>query len=1801
MEYEREQVAILKRRLEETPRTIQTLFGPRQSGKTTIVTQALRTLAKPWRYYAVDSPDNDATSSQLRQSVGRTTPRDRNWLVDVWDQARADAENHEGSVLVFDELQYIPDWSSTVKGLWDGDRLNDRPLHVVILGSAPMSIQSSLNESMAGRFEVIRVRHWSFGEMKTAFGLDLDQYIYFGGYPGAMRLANRWPPDWRDYEARWRRYVTTSFVGPAIEKDVLAMTRVDKPALLRRLFELGTAYSGQILPLHRMLGELQDAGNATTLARYLDLLSRVGLLAGLQKYSPSMLRMRNSPPKFNVFDPALISVGSNRSFDEAKADRSFWGRLVESAVGAHLLNTCSPGVRVLYWREASDEVDFVLQAGLRTVAIEVKTGSRVRSTSGMRIFSERFRPHRTLLVTESGEPHGRVPLDVFLSRPASVWFRSEFVPRACTETGGGQGVEEAPKPLSEFDSAPAYVLLGDPGMGKTTCFREACRNLGEEAELVSARDFITLDCDRHPEWRRKTLFIDGLDEVRAGSDDPRTPLDAVRRQLDRLGRPRFRLSCREADWLGKNDRERLETVTPNGRLTVLRLRPLSEKEAVMVLESRSYLEDGLRFLETAKRKGLGDLIRNPQNLELLAAGARRGEWPESRLELFEFACRRLASEPNEEHLNAGVRHPDPELVLETAGRLCSFLLLSGTVGISKSSSTVGSTTDYKPLDLVDPAPLDASPGDAEAWSRRQRATLSSRLFRAVAAPPPAERCIEPVHRHIAEFLAGRYLARQIEDGPPAARVVRIVTADDGGVVTSHRGLSSWLAAHSKQARPQLTERDPIGVGLYGDPSRFSTNEKRLLLEALIREGRRLHGLRHRAAAAFAPLAAPALEAELRAKLTATPECDDDQLATEFVLNVLRHGTPMPSLAEPILAIVYESSWWPRVALSALEAFVQQCVDVDVRHAKLRLLLTEIQEGAVPDQDNELMGRILDRLYPDTVSPAEIWKHLASSKPTKLFGSHRTFWTRTLEQRTTEGDFLVLLDELAKQRPDLKLIHPRLPRGREMAERLLARGLAAHGDGLEPARLFDWLTAPARTYEEFFELHQCVSEPSSNIAAWLERNPNAWKAALFEGLRRSEDEGDPAGGWLLAREWLRNARPPADYGAWCLEQARKTANSRPNLAQSLFQQAVGRLGQGEEGMSQEVLDDFLRQHPEFQPATATTTASDELRETAKKHHEANRAYLAERATQNTVAEERERRREQWLNAMRAEAPALRENRGHPALLHDLAHEWFQRVGWSPRPLRECLAAKLGPDDDLVASAYEGFRGVIERDDLPDVNDILRLRGESRMSYLAMPFLAALEDRDREGDYPIDLVQEKWRLALAFHYSVAAGRNFPPKWYRWLVAEDPELVASVFLPFARAELRQGREHVAGIPELVHDEGHAGLARLVSLPLLRSFPLRCPARQFPDLIQLLWTALRHAERRELLKVIQKKLSGKSMTIAQRVHWLAAGLIAAPETFAEPLDRFVDGKELRGRQLANFLRFEDLFRPKDAAPGALEILIRQLGHAFGPIELKDGPVDEGQWTIWHVPELIQQLANTAAPEAAAALHRLANDQRLSHWRHHLRIAYNQRVVADRDASYERPDLDQIHATLNNAAPANAADLTALALDRLDELSATIRHSNANDWRQFWNEDEYGRPTGPKREESCRDALMSHLERLLPAEVETQPEGHYAAGRRADIRLSCSGFHSPIEIKKQSHPALYRAARDQLVASYAQDQATGGHGIFLVLWFGDPEKAPLDDTGTRPGSPGELHQRLEASLVRQLTPEQQRKIGVRVIDVSKP
>ena len=414
--FQRSQVATLCDRLAEPPHHIIAIFGPRQTGKTTIVHQALARTDIESRYLSADEPrsrESRGPYDEYETVLALSQERDTDWLVRSWEEARGEAwRGSRGFVLALDEIQRIPQWSQTVKGLWDADRARGCPLHVVILGSAPPLMQSGLNESLVGRFETIRVAHWSFEEMSEAFGLSLDEYLYFGGYPGSAEFI-------RDLN-RWRAYILQAIIVPTVGRDILLLTRIDKPELLKRLFELGADYSGQIFSYTKMLGQLHDAGNTTTLARYLDLLSDVGLLRGFGKYHGKPHLRRGSSPKLNVLNTALMTVASGYSFEEAKADRTFWGRVVESAVGAHLSNTALPDISIHYWREGFLEVDFVLKRGTNLIPVEVKSGGKSTRLRGVEAFERNFPTRRSLLAGEGG-----IPLHEFFTIPANQWFEEE--------------------------------------------------------------------------------------------------------------------------------------------------------------------------------------------------------------------------------------------------------------------------------------------------------------------------------------------------------------------------------------------------------------------------------------------------------------------------------------------------------------------------------------------------------------------------------------------------------------------------------------------------------------------------------------------------------------------------------------------------------------------------------------------------------------------------------------------------------------------------------------------------------------------------------------------------------------------------------------------------------------------------------------------------------------------------------------------------------------------------------------------------------------------------------------------------------------------------------------------------------------------------------------------------------------------------------------------------------------------------------------------------------------------------------
>lgn len=379
----------------EKRRFMQVLAGPRQVGKTTLAQQLIQTLNIPCHYVSADEPTLQGTA----------------WIESQWEIGRLKTNQFANeALLIVDEVQKLPNWSETVKRLWDEDTRRGMPLKVILLGSSVLLIQQGLSESLAGRFELIPVTHWSLSEIQDCFGLTVEQYIYYGGYPGAAGLISE--------PQRWTNYLRDSLIETTVSRDILLTNRVHKPALFRQLFYLACEYSGQVVSYQKMVGQLQEAGNTTTLSHYLQLLNNAGLVCGILKYAGQQVRMRSSSPKLMVQNTALMSALLGMDFSQVRQQPQTWGRWVESAIGAHLLNSSRhQAIEIFYWRQANQEVDFILKHAGDITAIEVKGAAKTAALSGLDAFENAFGKCRKLLVGGQG-----ISIEEFLRHPASHWI-----------------------------------------------------------------------------------------------------------------------------------------------------------------------------------------------------------------------------------------------------------------------------------------------------------------------------------------------------------------------------------------------------------------------------------------------------------------------------------------------------------------------------------------------------------------------------------------------------------------------------------------------------------------------------------------------------------------------------------------------------------------------------------------------------------------------------------------------------------------------------------------------------------------------------------------------------------------------------------------------------------------------------------------------------------------------------------------------------------------------------------------------------------------------------------------------------------------------------------------------------------------------------------------------------------------------------------------------------------------------------------------------------------------------------------
>ena len=1370
-----------------------------------------------------------------------------------------------------------------------------------------------------------------------------------------------------------------------------------------------------------------------------------------------------------------------------------------------------------------------------------------------------------------------------------------IVPRTCTEIGdeGAEaGTTARSLPLEAFRESVAYVLLGAPGAGKTTVFETEGERDG--CHCVTARDFLTFDVDDTPEWHDTTLFIDGLDEKRAGVADGRTPLDAIRAKLDALGRPGFRLSCREADWFGANDRTHLARVARDGGIKVLRLDPLSGDDIREILTRNLGIEDAAAFVATARERGIDALLDNPKNLEMLAEAVRGGTWPETRKEAFELACEQLVREPNRDHRHANRDAPPPSELLSASERLCAVQLLTGHAGYVLP----GGESDGDHLELDDIS------GD-RSQKRTLRHALGTRLFESSAVSR-----LVPAHRQIAEFLGARHLAKSIDAGLPVRRVLALMTGGDGGVVSELRGLSAWLAVHCKASRAEIVERDPLGTILYGDVRGFSSDEKRQVLDSLEREternpwSRNTVGLDPR----LGGLAAADMEEVFRDHLRDARRDDAGQRFTSFLLGSLIHGQPIPMVAGLLMEIARDDSRWSGVRRLALDAFVRHR-GRDAGTVELKALLADVRAGTISDPADDLLGSLLIALYPANLSASEILRHLKEPKApdgVAHFGRYWWFWSKHVPEKSTSIQLGELLDGLAERFEDFLPVlagvpSPRLaPLGRgRVPLSLLARFLATSQEVVSPRRLFDWLgVASDRRLG-------ALPGGEAPVKDWLTAHPDVQKAIIATGAAHCAGSPDFRRCMRAVERRLFRAGRPVDYADWCLEQA--TAAADHEVAGYFMHEVALSVHRRrhDEGLSGEVVEERIGANAALRQVFAECLAVLEGYDAEGARHRREDEALDE-----AWARKRQQERREWREAVTSQQASLREGRGDPALLEQLALAWFGGYvdieGDTPEArLRSLLGDDdLPGDDDPVRVVLDAFRGTVGRPDVPDLSEIVRLHSERRRHRLAFPFLAGMEvlaPAARAGRVERD--ETRIRQAFAFHYT-ASPADRSPVWYEPLLTSYPGIAADVLIELTRTEMRGGKQPFSGIYKLGDGET---VARLASLPLLDAFPVRCTAERLDDLSCLLRTALLRCDAADVLKSIDRKLARRSMGAAQRVCWLMAGLLASANSasasagsaasYRKRLEEYVGGNERRARHLADFLsRGGDA--PVSTLSGrldvsALQLLVRLIGSVHRPAL---GPLDSMSDLV---RGLMDRIASVPTPEATGAFAALRDDDALRPWRPELVNAADRQGAVRRDAEFRHPGAARVLETLDNRGPANAADLAALTVDFLEEISRNIRDGNTNDWRQYWIQVGGDRPWRPEHEDDCRNALLSDLRyRMRGLGIEAEPEGRYADEKRADIRVSHGGFNVPVEIKKSSHRDLWSAIGNQLIAKYTRDPGAAGYGIYLVFWLGnEPERCQMPESGPRPESAAALEERLRGTL----SPEEARLISVRVIGVARP
>lgn len=1311
--------------------------------------------------------------------------------------------------------------------------------------------------------------------------------------------------------------------------------------------------------------------------------------------------------------------------------------------------------------------------------------------------------------------------------------------------------ETVVQPLSRLRGEPYVVLLGEPGAGKSTALEHEA--VAEGGEIATCREVM----NGSPIGVSGTAYLDALDEYRSG-DGGKDKLLRLANAISKSDIRRWRITCRAEDWRATADINAMRRAANNMPILVAHLLPLSEEEAQLVLASLGE-PDSQRFIDEARNRGAGAFLENPLSLRLLhSVVVSNGVWPTSRFDLFERATLALAHEYDPE------RETDPrpgaEEILAAAAAMGFYLLASGAKALWRSNALPPSGTENEYV-ATHSLGLEA---------RVLEAALDTALFRGEG------NAFAPFHRTVAEFLAGRFLAKRVDDAGensafPLRRAIALITGSDHKASSELRGLYAWFAAHLQTAGDpvgarRLIQRDAATVLAYGDAAAFDTAGRREILYHLDRDDPFFLSSQDDATV-VGGLAGDDLVDDFKAIL-------DGEVRSHLqvtVLQALADGPPVDQMSEKLREIVLDAvrPLWMR--MRAAEVLVSKASDTD---GMQRSLLDDLAGMTANRGQLAIRARVLSSRSAQDVQFSDLHALLVDfdSLPAK---------TRDGEDNDDTGSLVSLSIAIARSpRPDFfdKGIGKSdvARRHKSQVQSLLDHAYVATVEAnpdITAVRLLSWLGNLRAHRWDMLD-----SDVVEAIGRWIDHSLDRRELELF--LAVAEESSPDESSWMVCNEYISTARRlPSDAlirGLLDLAQATNERRARKRMFQIA---AYAARSATHWPKWQEPIVSLLEQEGGFKGFIKTLLSDPNAR---WKRKEAKRKANLEKNTANS------------RKANIAELTPVID------VISSGAPEQYGVLNWAAGHYRDARISKdKSPFEDIVkytneeiaAAIAEGFvQFAIHTDIKVGVEDLGKAQaklGTYPQEYVVAAGLHQALLRGREND----IKASPLIIALVGLREANFSADEDPSIAAWAVdrlANDPEQGADLMLRYWNAALDAGDDDL----DAIHHLANADQPALVSLCMLRLLGER-PRLPDPALRQAIGACAGSSTVGELLELARRTLERDDLEQRQRNIWSFVGLALMPEEFA---DQFSED-DLEEALLAPN---EDLAKTFNELCPDIDMLDRIRICVLG----KEHPARDDDWrrsggVSGIVRASIRRLGASNSVEAGAHLKALA-ERVDSSWAPHIAHAAAEHARKLRDEQFAAPSLGQLMGALADGAPATPSDLSAIILEEIERYKSTLRTGSETPWKRFWNTDEYGAATEPQIENEDRDRLLELLRPRFTGYgiAASLPEARRGENTRVDVlMLSHAGKNLPIEAKRHYNGELWTAASTQL-AGYAPDPNACGFGIYLVFWFGTEFNAPKRSDGAAGPESAEA---LEAMLVDDLPLHLKEKLSVVVLDVSRP